>query len=244
MKLTQSTWQEIDAYLATSDGIIIPTGSIEQHGPMGLIGTDMLCSDDISVEAGDLAKALVAPPLGYAPAEFNMGFAGTISISSDIYKALCGEIFCSLERHGFRHLYVMNGHGANLEYLAQAAESLRDAKVRIKSWWEFEEVDLLRKEFYGDWEGMHATPSEIAITQVNHRIIEASLANDPPEKLSQEFIKMHAGDKHGPADVHRAQFPDGRVGSHSALATQVQGMQLKTAAVSAFVADYQDYISS
>ena len=48
MKLIQSTWQEIDAYLATSDGIIIPTGSIEQHGPVGLIGTDMLCADDIS----------------------------------------------------------------------------------------------------------------------------------------------------------------------------------------------------
>ena len=87
MKLIQSTWQEIDAYLATSDGIIIPTGSIEQHGPMGLIGTDMLCANDISVEAGELAKALVAPPLGYAPAEFNMGFVGTISISPDIYQA-------------------------------------------------------------------------------------------------------------------------------------------------------------
>ena len=75
MKLIQSTWQEIDGYLAMSDGIIIPTGSIEQHGPMGLIGTDMLCADAISVEAGEQAKALVAPPLGYGPAEFNMGFA-------------------------------------------------------------------------------------------------------------------------------------------------------------------------
>ena len=73
MKLIQSTWQEIDAYLATSDGIIIPTGSIEQHGPVGLIGTDMLCADDISVQAGEFLEALVAPPLGYAPAEFKYG---------------------------------------------------------------------------------------------------------------------------------------------------------------------------
>ena len=60
MKLTQSTWQEIDSYLASSDGIIIPTGSTEQHGPMGLLGTDMLCADAISVEAGKQANALVA----------------------------------------------------------------------------------------------------------------------------------------------------------------------------------------
>ena len=244
MKLIQSTWQEIDAYLATSDGIIIPTGSIEQHGPMGLIGTDMLCANDISVEAGELAKALVAPPLGYAPAEFNMGFVGTISISPDIYQAFCSEIFHSLERHGFRHLYVLNGHGANLEPLAQAAVSLRDADVRIKSWWDFDAVNLLRKKFYGNWEGMHATPSEIAITQVDHRILDASLAINPPEKLTQEFIRTHTGDKHGAADLHRAQFPDGRVGSHSALATRSQGRQLKKAAVSALVKDYQAYIWS
>ncbi|MGB0308549.1 MAG: creatininase family protein, partial [Paracoccaceae bacterium] len=55
MRLTHSTWQEIDAYLTISDGILIPTGSIEQHGPIGLIGTDMLCADDIAVAAGQAA---------------------------------------------------------------------------------------------------------------------------------------------------------------------------------------------
>jgi len=244
MKLIQSTWQEIDAYLATSDGIIIPTGSIEQHGPMGLIGTDMLCADAISVEAGEQAKALVAPPLGYAPAEFNMGFAGTISISSETYRGLCNEIFLSLERHGFRHLYVLNGHGANLVPLADAAYGLLEAQIRIKSWWDFEPVNLLRKEFYGEWEGMHATPSEISITQVDHRILDCSLATNPPKKLTEEFIKTHAGDKHGSADLHRAQFPDGRVGSHSFLATREHGIRLKNAAVSALVEDYKAYICS
>ena len=69
---------EVQAYLLETDGILIPTGSIEQHGPMGLIGTDMLCAGDIATAAAKRVNALVAPPLGYAPAEFNMGFAGTI----------------------------------------------------------------------------------------------------------------------------------------------------------------------
>ena len=63
MRLIHSTWQEIDAYLAISDGILIPTGSIEQHGPIGFIGTDMLFADDIAVAAGEAANFLVAPPL-------------------------------------------------------------------------------------------------------------------------------------------------------------------------------------
>ena len=38
MELVHSSWLEIEEYLKFSDGIIIPTGSIEQHGPVGLIG--------------------------------------------------------------------------------------------------------------------------------------------------------------------------------------------------------------
>ena len=40
MQLALSTWQEVEDALRQSDGIIIPIGSVEQHGPNGLIGTD------------------------------------------------------------------------------------------------------------------------------------------------------------------------------------------------------------
>ena len=116
--------------------------------------------------------------------------------------------------------------------------------MRIKSWWDFEAVNLLRKALYGDWEGMHATPSEIAITQVAHRGVDAALASEPPEELTQDFVRTHAGDKHGSADEHRAQFPDGRVGSHSALATRAHGARLKAAAVSALIKDYEKFVGS
>ncbi|WP_161607225.1 creatininase family protein, partial [Prochlorothrix hollandica] len=39
MLLHLSTWPEIEQYLSQSQGIIIPIGSTEQHGPTGLIGT-------------------------------------------------------------------------------------------------------------------------------------------------------------------------------------------------------------
>ena len=69
---------EVQAYLRKTDGILIPTGSIEQDGPMGLIGTDMLCADDIATAAAENVNAMVAPPFAYAPAEFTMGFAGGV----------------------------------------------------------------------------------------------------------------------------------------------------------------------
>ena len=64
MKLSTSTWLEVEDYLLHSDGIIFPTGSIEQHGPIGLIGTDMLCVDTISTRVGEGNKCTGCPSLG------------------------------------------------------------------------------------------------------------------------------------------------------------------------------------
>ncbi len=241
MQLAQSTWPEIEAYLQRSDGVILPTGSTEQHGPIGLIGTDTLCADGIATEAARIADALVIPPLGYAPAPFNMSFPGTLSVSAETFGRVAGEIVDGLVHHGFRHIYVLNGHGANVEPMRRVLEK-QSVPCRLRNWWDFEPVNVLRRDWYGDWEGMHATPSEIAITQARHRIVEAEdLA--PPQKLSADFIRAHAGDRHGPPDEHRARFPDGRVGSHSALARPDQGQRLFDAAAEAVAADYQAFLS-
>lgn len=241
MRLGLSTWYEVEAYLEHSDGIILPTGSTEQHGPMGLIGTDTICAGEIANRAGAEANALVAPAIGWTPAPFNMGFPGTISITEDLFEELIRQIIAGLAGQGFRHFYVLNGHGANLAPLRRVASDLPG--LRIRSWWDFEPVNALRRDLYGDWEGMHATPSEVAITQATHRRVTPGLAKDPPAKLSSEYIQAHSGDKHGPPDEHRATFPDGRVGSHSALATPAHGQTLLNAATLAVSEDYQKFLA-
>ena len=63
MQLRLMTWQEVEAYLERSSGIIIPIGSTEQHGPNGLIGTDAICPEVIAAEVGRRGEILVAPTL-------------------------------------------------------------------------------------------------------------------------------------------------------------------------------------
>ncbi len=243
MRLDHSTWKEVETYLETSDGIILPAGSIEQHGPVGLIGTDAFCAESIANGAGERCNALVAPTLTYAPAPFNMSFPGTVSLQPETYRALVEDVLTGLVHHGFGHIYVLNAHGANLEPLKAVAGTIGSAKIRIRirSWWDFDDVNDLRQEYYGDWEGMHATPSEVAITQATHRLIEHEPL-EPPAKLSSEFIKAHAGDRHGPAEEHRRDFPDGRVGSHSSLATAEDGKRLLDTAVTATSQDYRGFL--
>ncbi len=241
MRLDQATWYEVESYLKQSRGIIIPTGSTEQHGPIGLIGTDAICAEQVAQNAGHIASDLVAPTLAYTPAPFNMDFPGTISISVSLFQELVLEIVRGLISQGFVYIYFLNGHGANLDPLLHVSEKIEAVNIRIKSWWEFDEVNRLRQIYYGNWEGMHATPSEIAITQATHRIIDSELAEAPPEMLSSEFIREHAGDLHGPPKQHRMSYPDGRVGSHSALARPGHGKKLLAVASEAVATDFVSF---
>ena len=51
MLLALSTWCDVEAYLQQSKAIILPIGSMEQHGPTGLIGTDAICPEVIAAKA-------------------------------------------------------------------------------------------------------------------------------------------------------------------------------------------------
>ena len=190
MRLDQSTWPEVEAYLRRSRGIIIPTGSTEQHGPMGLIGTDALCAQDVAEGAALIADACVAPTLAYTPAPFNMAFPGTISISEPVFEAFVSEILKALLSHGFDRFYLLNGHGANLAPLGRVAHRLRSASP-------------IEQDFPTDrrhaptilWRACMAP--RIAITQATHPVKPGAAAT-PSQKLSAEYIHAHAGDRHGP----------------------------------------------
>ena len=244
MRLDLATWREVETHLEGGGGVILPTGSTEQHGPMGLIGTDALCAQAIAEGAAKQVGAYVAPTLTYAPAAFNSSFPGTISISETLFLELANEIVTALFEQGFGKIYVLNGHGANSHPLHALAERCGRNRLRIRSWWEFEPVNTLRGSLFGDWEGMHATPSEVSITQAIHRIVAPGPAASPPEKLSQAYLAAHAGDRHGPAEAHRARFPDGRVGSHSALASPEHGTRLLDTAQRAVAEDYRIFVTS
>ncbi len=243
MRLDMMTWQQVETRIDDGAILILPTGSTEQHGPMGFIGTDRICAEAIAERAAERADAIMAPALAYTPAPFNTGFGGTLSLSVDVFRRCVAEVFDGAFSQGFCGVFVLNGHGANLDPIRSAAEPWSE-RVRVRSWWDFDEVNQLRRDHYGDWEGMHATPSEIAITQALHRPLPPGDAADPPMALTPDYIAAHAGDRHGPPDQHRAAFPDGRVGSQSALARPEHGQALLDAAVAAVAHDLTVFAST
>lgn len=238
MLMSLMTWPELERYLDQGVCVMLPVGSVEQHGPMGLIGTDTICAAEVARHAGEQIGAVVAPEITYTPAPFNAAFPGTVSITDELFHSLLIEICKGLLDQGFLGVFVVNGHGANLSPLETAINALPTGAVRVQSWWAPPAVNALRHSLYGDWEGMHATPSEVAITQALHGACAPGPASIPPEKLSAEYIAAHSGDRHGPPAEHRAAFPDGRVGSHSALATPEHGARLLSTAAQAIAEEF------
>lgn len=249
MNILTHTSSEIAAALEGSPGVVIPIGSVEQHGPMGLVGCDALCAETIALEAGRRGDILVAPVIAYTSAQFNMSFPGTISIRSRTLMSLIEDIVDSLYRQGVRGVYFLNAHGANIAPIRAAMHDIYSRlgdsapRIRCRSWWDFDTVNVIRSREFGEWEGLHATPSEISITQKYQRAPDVELPEKPAQTLSASFVRDHAGDFHPPADQHRAEFPDGRVGAHSALASPEVGADIVAAAAVAVVDDFRDFMS-
>ncbi|MGI9369293.1 MAG: creatininase family protein [Ruegeria sp.] len=238
MQLSLMTWPEVEARLNSGVCALLPIGSTEQHGPMGLIGTDAICANEVALAAAKLCDAIVVPEIAYTPAPFNTAFPGTISVTAELTQELVWQVCIGLLDQGFKGVFILNGHGANLDPIQKAIALLPKGAVKVQSWWAPAEVKALRDAEFGEWEGMHATPSEVAITQALHGSKPSNGASEPPKKLSSMYLRAHAGDRHGPPDEHRAAFPDGRVGSHSALATPEIGAKLMDAAARAIASEF------
>jgi len=248
MLLHLSTWPEIETYLQTSQGIIFPIGSTEQHGPTGLIGTDAICAETIARGVGAETGALVGPTINVGMALHHTAFPGSLSLRPSTLIALIQDYIKPLARYGFERFFFINGHGGNVHTVKAAfAETyalLADlnlpnaANVRcaIANWYMCRSVYSLAKELYGHQEGSHATPSEVALTQFAYpdHIKTADLT--PAVAPSGYPI-------YGAADF-RSHYPDGRMGSNPGLATPDQGRQLYAAAVKELSSDYLKFLAA
>jgi len=257
MQLALSTSLQVERYLERSRTIVLPLGSTEQHGPIGLIGTDTLCAQSIAHRLGEARGVLIAPTLSITVAQFNMAFAGTMTVRASTLLTLILDVLHSLADQGFERIYFLNGHGANIAvarsafqdfYLERKRLSGRVPRCRLRSWWEYPEVDRLRKEWFGVHEGMHATPSEVSIVMAvepDHAARAHAEGKRPTggagAPLNAAFLRDHAGDNHFDAVSHRTAFPDGRVGSDSWLATRERGEALMAAAVADAARDLDDF---
>src|ERR1700676_2081407 len=145
------TQPEIAEQLKKNPLVILPAGSVEQHGPHLPTGTDIFAANVIAHAVAERMDGLVLPggPLGVTP--LHMPFEGTITLTADTFMRVVAETAASTAQHGAKYLLILNWHELNIPPLGVAAETLhRDFGMpfsTVHAWLEAEE--LFRKECNG-----------------------------------------------------------------------------------------------
>ena len=162
LDLSTATWT--DAATHDGDVALLPTGSTEQHGPHVPLGTDALTARAVA-EAGADAHAgdvVVAPTIPVGIAAEHRHFAGTLWVSPDTFRWYVGEVIESLAFHGWEKVVVVNGHGGNVDALAElCGELTRDERGYALPFTWFEAVS-------DSSEMGHGGPLETALLRAIH----------------------------------------------------------------------------
>lgn len=97
--------------------LLIPVGSVEQHGPHLPVATDTILVDAVVHGATEQLKedipVLVTPPVwsGFSP--HHLSFGGTLSLDFEDLRAMLEDISLTAIENGFDAVCFVNGHGGN-----------------------------------------------------------------------------------------------------------------------------------
>jgi creatinine amidohydrolase len=124
--IEEMTMPEFENGLNRSRTVLIPFGSVEEHGPHLPLSTDTIEAYEVAKKASLRIALFVAPPVHYGNCRSTACHPGTISISTTSLKMLFKDIVRSLYSHGLRNFIALSGHagGAHCIALQEAGEEL------------------------------------------------------------------------------------------------------------------------
>jgi creatinine amidohydrolase len=171
------TWLEYQEYVGRSL-IILPIGSLEQHGPALPLNVDVVIPTNLSKMVAEKIGAMILAPIsyGYKSHPTSGGgqlFPGTTSLDGMTLIHLTLDILRETYRHGGRKFMLMNGHYENQAFLTEAIDlflrNAPDAKVLLVSWWDLISDELVEELFAGagfpGWDTEHAGITETSLMQ-------------------------------------------------------------------------------
>jgi len=192
--MADMTYQDIELAAEEKAIVLLPVGVIEEHGPHMCLGTDTYLSYHVCrkvkknlVEKG--IRTLIAPPYYWGINNVTGAFAGSFTVRKSTMKAVLADILTSLDRWGFKNVFVLNWHGDyqhGMTILDAIRESRIDYGVRAYSILWASDVKRFRlggKEEY------------ILVPQP-----------EPSESVPPQYVDVHAGS--GETSLMLVSFPE------------------------------------
>jgi creatinine amidohydrolase len=152
--------------------LLLPLGSVEQHGRHMPVGTDTMLAHSVALSAALRlpGKVAVLPPPWYGFSAHHMRFPGTVTLKAATMMMLVEDIVASVLEHGFRRIALVNGHGGNggvIDVLASTLGHRFYGRARIASLTYFQLARQAIAELRESGEGGmgHACEFETAMLQ-------------------------------------------------------------------------------
>ncbi|WP_199533993.1 creatininase [Romboutsia weinsteinii] len=170
------TWYEFDAR-KDKDLVILPVGSVEQHGPHLPLFTDTIISEKFSNLLANKVNGIVMPAInyGYKSQPASGGgplFPGTIDLNGATLISLVKDIIEELIRDGVKKIAIVNSHFENQAFLLEAIDLVsrnmpEGTKIVMMSWWDLITQDTIDKVFdeveFPGWALEHAAITETSL---------------------------------------------------------------------------------
>ncbi len=125
------TWIDIDDPI-----VVVPVGSCEQHGPHLPLHTDTIIATalahDLATRRGD---CVVAPAIAISASGEHAGFAGTLSVGTEVTAGIVIELARSADWAS--GVVFVNGHGGNVTAMERAAEVFERDRRDVLIWWPY-----------------------------------------------------------------------------------------------------------
>ncbi len=185
MKLAEMTWPDVAA-LDRDVVVLIPTGSLEQHGAHLPLFTDSILATAAAeaCEAECSEMSLLVPTVWLGCSGHHLGFDGSLTNSFDGYDEVLVQIIERLIGYGFYRFYLINGHGGNTSSNDLVCRRIKMAHDGIlighAGYFQFIDEKLLLSNMEGRVKGIrHACEAETSLMMhVRPELVRGNLRRD------------------------------------------------------------------
>lgn len=120
------TWTEIQEQFKKNKVILIPMGSMEQHGSHSING-DFLAATHVAEKVAQKSNNLYLPTIPFGNSSYFKSFPGTISLREDTVTRIVKDIIENLTDHNQYKIVFLNGHAGNKSSITTAVRELKES---------------------------------------------------------------------------------------------------------------------
>lgn len=125
VELGRMSWAEVAEAVPRRPIILLPIGTVEQHGPHLPVNADNMVASYVALAAAAQTNALVAPNINYGNSALFTAFPGTIHVRQETLANVVRDVCQSLISQGFRRIIFVDNHGGNEAVCEQVARELK-----------------------------------------------------------------------------------------------------------------------